>query len=243
MQVADRNAKANARRPECQNADPSKANPALPKLDQSAARKTRTSAVPAVRPRASARPNAPANKESPMKNLSRLSAMAITSALAATSAWAGGCAPKCRSKCAPTATRGAPKCIARCGARCGAKCGAAADPKLIKRPAGYRPHYPSGPDAVAAGGKLFRDTSLSTNGMSCASCHEGGKSYQASFAQPFPHKMAMASQTYGVKQLHLDEAIQVCMIGPMAARPLPWKSAELANLMAFMEAEHKKFSQ
>jgi len=174
-----------------------------------------------------------------MKNLSRLSAMAITSALALTSAWAGGCAPKCRSKCNPAATRCGPKG----GIKCGAKCGAAADPKLIKRPAGYRPNYPSTAEAIAAGGKLFRDTALSTNGMSCASCHEGGKSYQPSFAQPFPHKMAMAAQTYGVKQLHLDEAIQVCMIGPMAAKPLPWKSAELANLVAFMEVEHKKFSK
>lgn len=186
-----------------------------------------------------------------MKNLSRLSAMAITSALAVTSAWAAGCSPKCRSKCASAATRCAPKCGAKCGAKfgakcgakCGARCGAVADPKLIKRPAGYRPNYPSTPAAIAAGGKLFRDTALSTNGMSCASCHEGGKSYQSSFAQPFPHKMAMAAQTYGVKQLHLDEAIQVCMVGPMAAKPLPWKSAELANLVAFMEAEHKKFGK
>lgn len=178
-----------------------------------------------------------------MKNLSRLSAMAITSALAVTSAWAGGCSPKCRSKCATAASRCAPKYVAKCGAKCGSKCGAAADPKLIKRPAGYRPSYPSTPEAIAAGGKLFRDTSLSTNGMSCASCHDGGKSYQPSFAQPFPHKMAMAAQTYGVKQLHLDEAIQVCMVGPMAAKPLPWKSSELANLVAFMEVEHKKFGK
>jgi hypothetical protein len=174
-----------------------------------------------------------------MKNLSRLSAMAITSALAVTPAWAAGCAPKCRSKCAPTATRCAPKC----GAKCGARCGAAADPKLIKRPAGYRPNYSSTPEAITAGGKLFRSTSLSTNGMSCASCHEGGMSYQSSFAKPFPHKMAMAAETYGVKQLHLDEAIQVCMVGPMAAKPLPWKSPELANLVAFMEVEHKKFGK
>jgi cytochrome c len=79
--------------------------------------------------------------------------------------------------------------------------------------------------------------------MSCASCHEGGMSYQSSFAKPFPHKMAMAAETYGVKQLHLDEAIQVCMVGPMAAKPLPWKSPELAHLVAFMEVEHKKFGK
>jgi hypothetical protein len=182
-------------------------------------------------------------REQAMKNLSSLSAMAITSALALTSAWAGGCSPKCRSRCGPAAARCSAKCAAKCGARCGAKCGAKADPKLIKRPAGYRPNYPSSPEAVKAGGALFRDTSLSTNGMSCASCHEGGKSYQSSFAQPFPHTMAMAARSYGVKQIHLDEAIQVCMVGPMAAKPLPWKSSELANLVAFMEVEHKKFGK
>ncbi len=172
-----------------------------------------------------------------MKNLTRLSAMAITSALALTSVWAGGCSAKCRSRCGPAAAR----CSAKSDAKCGAKCGAKADPKLVKRPAGFRPNYPTSAEAVKAGSKLFRDTSLSTNGMSCASCHEGGKSYQPSFAQPFPHKMAMAADTYGIKQLHLDEAIQVCMVGPMAAKPLDWKSVELANLVAFMSEEHKKF--
>ena len=237
MLVVVQNAKANARRPKCQNAGRSAANPVQPRRDQSAARKTPTSA------HQNAHLNAPGSKGSPMKNLSRLSAMAITSALAVGSAWAGGCSPKCRSKCAPTASRCAPKGGAKCGAKCGSKCGAAADPKLVKRPPGYRPSYPATPEAIAAGGKLFKATSLSTNGMSCASCHEGGKSYQASFAQPFPHKMAMAEQTYGVKHLHLDEAIQVCMVGPMAAKPLPWKSSELANLVAFMEVEHKKFGK
>ncbi len=55
--------------------------------------------------------------------------------------------------------------------------------------------------------------------------------------------MTMAADTYGIQQLHLDEAIQVCMVGPMAAKPLDWKSVELANLVAFISEEHKKFRQ
>ncbi len=172
-----------------------------------------------------------------MKNLSLLSAMAMSSALAMAPALAAGCAPKCRARCGPSSAR----CSAKCGAKCGTKCGAKADPKLVKRPAGFRPNFPSGPEAVAAGGKVFRDTALSTNGMSCASCHEGGKSFPPSFAQPFPHKMGMAASTYGIRQLHLDEAIQVCMVGPMAAKPLDWKSPELGNLVAFLTEEQKKF--
>lgn len=53
--------------------------------------------------------------------------------------------------------------------------------------------------------------------------------------------MTMAADNYGVRQVHLDEAIQVCMVGPMAAKPLDWRSPELANLVAFMNEEHKKF--
>ena len=114
-------------------------------------------------------------------------------------------------------------------------------PQTRQAPRGMSARLSSSPGAVKAGGKLFRDTLLSTNGMSCASCYEGRKSYQPSFAQPFPHKMAMAAETYGTRQLHLDEVIQFCMVGPMAAKPLEWRSAELANLAAFMSEEHKKF--
>lgn len=53
----------------------------------------------------------------------------------------------------------------------------------------------------------------------------------------------MAAERYGVKQVHLDEAIQVCMIGPMAAQPLDWRSPELARLVAFMTEVQKKFRQ
>jgi cytochrome c peroxidase len=169
-----------------------------------------------------------------MKNRSVLSAMAVTAVLmGGASSIQAACAPKCRGRCSAQASKCAPKC--------GAKCGAKADPRLIQRPTGYKPNYPLTPQTVKAGEAVFQNTKLSSSGLSCATCHNNGQSYQSSFGKPFPHQVAMASETYGLKSVELDEAIQMCMVGPMAARPFDWKSADLANLFAFISAEQQKF--
>lgn len=162
-----------------------------------------------------------------MRHLSLLSKMAVASVLAASfsTASAAACAPKCRAKCSASS----------------AKCGAKGDPKLIKRPAGLKVKYSSTESSIHNGEALFKNTNLSTNGMSCATCHSGGASYQNSFAKPFPHKVEMAYTKYGVSSVYLDEAIQMCMLGPMASKPFDWNSAELANLVAFVSEEQKKF--
>lgn len=107
----------------------------------------------------------------------------------------------------------------------------------ITRPPGYKPQVGD----VKLGEKLFNDTRLSSNGMSCASCHAGLKSYSASFAKPYPHTVAMARDQLGRKQVHLDEMVQACMVMPMAAKPLPWNSRELAALAAFEQQQQKSF--
>lgn len=122
-----------------------------------------------------------------------------------------------------------------------AACGARADPKLIQRPADYKPNYPQTQQAVSDGEAVFKDTHLSSNGLSCASCHAQGQSYQASFKKPYPHPVAMAADTYGLKSVQLDEVIQMCMLGPMASKPLAWNSSQLAKLVAFISSEQKIF--
>lgn len=107
----------------------------------------------------------------------------------------------------------------------------------ITRPAGYKPM--AGDPAL--GEKLFNDTKLSTNGMSCASCHADHGAFQASFAKPYPHTVAMAKNQLGRKTVHLDEMIQGCMVMPMAAKPLPWDSKELAGLTAYLLTVQKTF--
>lgn len=115
---------------------------------------------------------------------------------------------------------------------------AAGDPGApITRPAGYKPMAGN----AALGEKLFNDAKLSTNGMACASCHANHGAFQASFAKPYPHTVAMAEEQLGRKAVHLDEMIQACMVMPMEAKPLPWNSKELAGLTAYLLTVQKTF--
>lgn len=107
----------------------------------------------------------------------------------------------------------------------------------IVRPAGHLP-LKGDPEAGKA---LFNDTKLSTNGMSCASCHAKHGAFSASFAKPYPHTVAMARDQLGRQSVHLDEMVQACMIMPMAAKPLPWNSKALANLSAHVAELQKTF--
>ncbi len=111
------------------------------------------------------------------------------------------------------------------------------DPKLVTRPKGTK---------LAAGDKtlgerLWKDVKLSTNGMSCATCHTGNANFNATFAKPYPHLVAMAKEKGGVKQVSVDEMVQFCMVVPMAAKPLPWDSKELAALSAYTLEVQKGF--
>lgn len=108
---------------------------------------------------------------------------------------------------------------------------------MTVRPPGYKPR----PGDAKRGEKLFHDPKLSTNGMSCATCHANHASYSDAFAKPYPHTVAMARDQLGRRQVYLDEMIQACMVMPMAAKPLPWDSKELAALVAFVEQEQKTF--
>lgn len=118
---------------------------------------------------------------------------------------------------------------------CAAKAGI--DAKAVTRPAGYKPMVGD----VKLGEKLWNDTTLSTNGMSCGTCHANHGAFMASFAKPYPHTVAMAKDQAGMKTVHLDEMIQACMVIPMAAKPLPWDSKELAALTVYTQTMQKSF--
>lgn len=107
----------------------------------------------------------------------------------------------------------------------------------IVRPHGYKP-LKSNP---VAGEALFNDKKLSTNGMACASCHANHGAFAASFAKPYPHTVAMARDQLGRKTVYLDEMVQACMTMPMAAKPLPWGSQDLADLTAYVAGLQKTF--
>jgi len=107
------------------------------------------------------------------------------------------------------------------------------DVKSITRPQGYQPDAGDHQELAKVGKKLWNDTKLSTNGFSCNTCHQDHGAFQKSFVQPYPHRVAMAKDKAGMKTVHLDEMIQACMVMPMAAKPLPWHSRELAALTAY----------
>ncbi|MCH4562391.1 cytochrome-c peroxidase [Halomonas sp. EGI 63088] len=119
----------------------------------------------------------------------------------------------------------------------------------VRRPDGYTPDYSetdeNPQELLARGEELYYDTSLSTNGLSCASCHGSDGDdvgYKATFEQPFPHQVAMASSQFGMPEVHADEMVQVCMVAPMAAEPLEWGGEKLTSLAAYMVEVQKRFA-
>ena len=96
---------------------------------------------------------------------------------------------------------------------------------------------------LARGEALYYDTSLSSNGLACASCHGSDgqdTGYQATFQQPFPHRVAMAANQFGMSEVHADEMVQICMVAPMAAEPLAWGGEELTSLAAYVVEVQKR---
>jgi cytochrome c len=139
----------------------------------------------------------------------------------------------------PCAPKAANPCAAKAANPCAA--GSQVDPKLVLRPKGTKLMQGNRAELVKEGEKLFRNPKLSTNGMSCNSCHENVGGFMPSFAKPYPHEVAMAKEKGGVKKVHLDEMVQFCMVVPMEAKPLPWNSRELAALTAYTAELQKSF--
>ncbi|MEN8160983.1 MAG: cytochrome C peroxidase [Myxococcota bacterium] len=117
-------------------------------------------------------------------------------------------------------------------------CGAKVDASQIRQPSGLQLAQGSGADQLALGEKLWNDASLGNSGVACGTCHvkAGGTISQmnASFAQPYPHRVAMPAQQVGVPSVNAAEMVQFCMTAPMATKPLPWESKELAALSAYV---------
>jgi len=115
------------------------------------------------------------------------------------------------------------------------------DATRLTRPAGTHLMKGRHRALVKEGRHLWHDKSLSTNGLSCNSCHHNHAAFRATFAKPYPHYVAMPDQQAGMKKVYLDEMIQFCMVSPMAAKPLPWNSRRLAALTAYTKTVQKSF--
>lgn len=168
-----------------------------------------------------------------MKSSSRI--VAVGAALAFSAGTAGmayaqatnPCAAKPANPCAPKNPCAAGK--------------ADIDRKLIVRPKGTKLAAGDTAALVKRGEALFKDTKLSSNGASCQSCHANNAFFQPTFSQAYPHPVAMAKERAGLAKIDLDEMIQLCMVIPMEAKPLPWGSAELAALVAYNRELQKAY--
>jgi cytochrome c len=115
------------------------------------------------------------------------------------------------------------------------------DPVTVTRPANYRPYRGNQADLLEYGEKLYRNTRLSPSGLSCRTCHQDYNLFELSFAQSYPHFVAMAKERAGLDQIHLDEMIQLCMVSSMAAEPLVWNSRALAALTTYTSKIQQDF--
>jgi cytochrome c len=82
---------------------------------------------------------------------------------------------------------------------------------------------------------------IRANKLSCQTCHQGHAAFNASFAKPYPHPVAMAQERAGLAKIDADEMVQICLVVPMAAKPLPWNSKELAGLTTYVKHVQKGF--
>ncbi len=121
--------------------------------------------------------------------------------------------------------------------------GASVDPARVTQ--GSNQLHTGTPEAqlLARGSELWNDPSLSgSGGIACSTCHvDNYQQMQATFAQPYPHAVAMASARAGVAQVNAAEMVQLCMVIPMGADPLPWNSVELAALTTYVRDIQRGF--
>lgn len=177
--------------------------------------------------------------------LSGLASAVIGLPVALAAAPCSPCAPRAsrRNPCNPCAAKGRNPCAAKnpCAAANPCAAGGRIDPKLVTRPKGTKPFRGNRQALVQEGEKLWNDTHLSTNNFSCQSCHRGNAMFQPSFVKPYPHRVQMAMDNAGLAKITLEEMVQFCMLKPMAAKPLPWDSRELAALTAYTAKVQKQF--
>lgn len=110
------------------------------------------------------------------------------------------------------------------------------------RPKKTRPFRGNHADLATLGRKLHADVGLSTNEMSCNSCHADFNGYADTFKHPYPHVVAMPKEVSGAKKVTAEQMVQFCLVRPMMAKPLPWNSKELAALTAYVEEQQKEFA-
>ena len=151
------------------------------------------------------------------------------------------CAANPCNPCSPCARMPCNPCAAACNP-CNPCGGAAVQASDFKRPGGGIVQPEMRDDLIAYGEKLWNDTSLSTNGLACQTCHMSYGALNPTFAEPYPHRVAMPAQMAGVQEVSAEEMVQFCMLVPMQSETFAWNSKELAALASYTVALQAGFN-
>ncbi len=128
----------------------------------------------------------------------------------------------------PCAMKGTNPCAAN---PCGMRNPCAMNPCAPKQPCGMEGRGGEAlKEVIEYGKRLWNDPSLGRSGLSCNSCHAGGRGFKETAKRPYPHYVDMPKRV-----VTLDQMINFCMTVPMKADPLAWDSKELTALSAYLE--------
>jgi len=93
------------------------------------------------------------------------------------------------------------------------------------------------------GSELWNDTSLSSRGLACASCHSNDSLYSAGFAEPYPHAVELVSKKTGVQSVDIDEMVNFCLTVSMQGSAMEWNSNDLLALTAEAVQRQKQYKE
>lgn len=116
----------------------------------------------------------------------------------------------------------------------------AISPMQVVRPAGSRAFTGDARALLARGTERHGDTSLSTNGRSCNTCHADEFSYNETFDKPYPHYVRSVKLKTGLDTITAEGMVQFCLVSQLKASPLAWDSETLAALTAFVLERNEK---
>lgn len=113
---------------------------------------------------------------------------------------------------------------------------ASVDQAKVVRPVGTTPATASHEELLTKGEQLWNDSSIGSSNLACSSCHKNNVSrFKKTFLEPFPHEVKMAKKKADLDQVTAEGMVQLCMVVPMKAEPLPWDSVELAALTTYVQ--------
>lgn len=81
--------------------------------------------------------------------------------------------------------------------------------------------------SIELGKKLFNDPTLGTNGRSCATCHISDEKIAA---------LADKKVWFGGEAKTLEQAINICIKGPLEGTQLPEDSVEIKSIAQYMKS-------